>query len=178
MIFLENLRLNPNDLHTNSRLEQNTYSFEKIVPTNINYSYEVLQNNIATLKAVYPFLQTEIIGKSVLGKDIVAIKLGTGQKEVFYSAAFHANEWITAPLLMKFIEDFCISYINGSNIYGYNAENIFNNVSIYIVPMVNPDGVDLVTGAIQENSIVYNNAKQIAENFPSIPFPNRLESKY
>jgi g-D-glutamyl-meso-diaminopimelate peptidase len=127
--------------------------------------------NISALSMIYPFLETGSIGNSSLCNKLSYIRVGRGSKEVFYSASFHANEWITTPLLMKFIENFAIAYANSSTIRGYNAREIFNNVSIYIVPMVNPDGIDLVTGAIKPGTAVYNNAQRIAANYPSIPFP-------
>ena len=37
--------------------------------------------------------------------------------------------------------------------------------------MVDPDGVDLVTGAVQTESIEYETARGIAAGFPDIPFP-------
>ena len=38
--------------------------------------------------------------------------------------------------------------------------------------MVNPDGVDLVTGAIKTGVPEYEKAQQFAENYPAIPFPD------
>ena len=83
---------------------------------------------------------------------------------------------ITSVLLMKFIEDYCISYNNNSTLYGYSIRNLFNSASIYIMPMVNPDGVDLVTGYLPTTSYAYSNAQRIANQFSDIPFPSRLES--
>ena len=143
-----------------------------IVQTNNNYTYEIMRSDIYELNITYPFLQVQNIGFSVLGKQLPIIRLGRGEKEVFYSASFHANEWITSVVLMKFIEDYCIAYTNNSNLFGYNIRNLFRTVSIYIMPMVNPDGVNLVTGAYDMNSSIFRSFKNISDKYPAIPFPN------
>ena len=164
---------NPNiDADNLSIGEEIIIPFGNVVQTNISYTSQILNLNINALKAIYPFLEVSSIGTSVLGRPLRAIRFGSGQKEVLYCAATHANEWITSPLLMKFLESISKSYVNNLNIFGVNARELFNNVSLYIVPMVNPDGVDLVTGFFSENSWAYTNAKRIASSFPDIPFPS------
>lgn len=167
------LYANPNIEADNLRIGQSiVVPFGSIVQTNISYTYNILQMNISAFRRVYPFLRVGSIGNSVMGKQIPYIRLGNGPKEVFYNASFHANEWITTPVLMKFIEEFSKSYVDNGYIYGYSTNYIFDNFSIYIVPMVNPDGVDLVTGALDKNSSAYSNAMSLSNNFPSIPFPS------
>lgn len=114
-----------------------------IISTNVPYNWNILRQNLSLLLRNYPFINVQTVGNSVLGKPIYVIKLGRGTKKVFYSSSIHANEWITTPVLMKFVEDYCISYVNRSNLYGYSIRNLFNSTSIYIMPMVNPDGVGL-----------------------------------
>lgn len=151
---------------------------ENIVQTNINYTYEIMRKDITDLKNRYPFIETGNIGYTVLGRPIPYVRLGTGEKEVLYSASFHANEWITTVVLMKFIEDFCRAYETNTNIYGYNARGIFTQTSIYLIPMVNPDGVDLVTGAVEQSSSVYQNYQYLARNYPAIPFPSGWKANF
>ncbi len=149
-----------------------------IVQTSINYTYETMISDLHKLNSTYPFLQIQNTGYSVLGKKLPVIRLGHGSKEVFYSASFHAQEWITTVILMKFIEDYCSAYVNNGSIYGYQIRSIFRSTSIYIMPMVNPDGVDLVTGFYQPNSLIYNSFKTISDKYPDIPFPDGWRANF
>ena len=99
-----------------------------IIPTNISYSYTILQINLDSLKRLYPFLEVGIAGYSVLGNSIPYVRVGRGPKEIFYSASIHANEWIISPVLMKFLADYCYAYQNNLPIYCYNARNLFNYI--------------------------------------------------
>ena len=150
--------------------------FGNIVQTDISYTFDILELNLSALKKVYPFLEISNTGFSVLGKDIPVIQVGNGNNKVFYSASIHANEWITTPILMKFLEDFSLAYTNNSKIYNYSAREIFDSSTIYIMPMVNPDGIDLVLDNIPKDSLAFKKALRISENYPDIPFPNGWKS--
>ena len=136
------------------------------------FSSNLLYENLRILKQSYPFIQTGFIGKSIMGKDIPFVRIGRGQKEVFYSASYHANEWITSLVLLEFIYDYCNAIQTNSSIWNFSARRLFDSVSIYIVPLVNPDGVDLVTGALSKTSSSYKQAEKIAYGFATIPFPD------
>ena len=136
------------------------------------YTYQMLQSDIQQLKSTYPFLEIGSIGYTVLGRPIPYIRIGSGEKEVFYNGAFHANEWITTPILMRFIEDYAAQYALNERLGEYSARELYNAVRLFIVPMVNPDGVDLVTGGLQPVDNPYKNAQEIAKSFPDIPFPS------
>jgi len=140
-----------------------------VVFTDIDYTYEILELQIQGLRARYPFLETGTIGTSVMGKNLYYIRLGRGAREVSYNGAHHANEWITTPVLMKFVENYAKAFSTGGNIRGYNIPSIFNSSSIYIIPMVNPDGVDLVTRWPNYTNPVYQNAARL--NTSGLPLP-------
>ena len=164
---------NPNVDYNNLQIgEQIILPFGNIVPTDISYTTDILDVNVNSFRIVYPFLETGTIGITALNQPIRYIKFGNGKKEVLYVGATHANEWITSPLLMKFLETLSKAYVNNLKVFGIDARELFENVSLYVVPMLNPDGVNLVTGKIAEGSLGYNRAKAIAANFPKISFPS------
>lgn len=144
----------------------------RIVPTDMRYPYRILMMNLDALQAKYPFLEAFFYGQSVLGKRIPYIKLGRGPKTVFFSASIHANEWINSVVFMKFIEDFCEAYSQSRDLRGFNVREIYENTTIYLAPMLNPDGVDLVTGVMAQTLPAYREAVRISEIYPSIPFPD------
>ena len=127
----------------------------EVVRTNIDYTYDIMERNIMGLKARYPFIGTDVAGQSVLGRNLYTLRLGRGPNRVFYSGAIHGLEWITAPLLMKFAEDFSRAYALGMTLNGYDPRAVWETSSIHILPMTNPDGVDLVLNGPQPNNPYY-----------------------
>jgi g-D-glutamyl-meso-diaminopimelate peptidase len=139
-----------------------------VVFTDVDYTYRILQMDLEGLRARYPFLEIGVAGQSVLGKNLYYVKIGRGSCRIHYNGAHHANEWITTPLLMKFIENFSKAYSRGGSIRGYSTTDIWNRCSIYIIPMVNPDGVDLSIEGLSPQNPYYNQLLQW--NDTGLPF--------
>ena len=144
----------------------------EIVKTDVPMTAALNARTIAALVARYPFLRTEQLGETAFGRPLLTLVAGNGPRKVLYTAAHHANEWITTPVILKFIEELAEAVESGGEIFGVNAKELTEAVTIYTVPMVDPDGVDLVTGAIQPGSVQYELARSLADNYPAIPFPN------
>ena len=144
----------------------------EIVKTDVPMTAALNARTIAALVARYPFLRTEQLGETAFGRPILTLVAGNGPRKVLYTAAHHANEWITTPVILKFMEEFAAAMEAGGEIFGVSARELAENVTIYTVPMVDPDGVDLVTGAIPPGSVQYELARSLADNYPAIPFPN------
>ena len=143
-----------------------------IVPTDAPITSAQNAQIIERLLRAYPFLRSENLTTTVFQRPVPTLVIGNGPRKVVFSASHHANEWITTLILLKFAEDFAQAISTDGNIYGLSARKLADEVTIYMVPMVNPDGVDLVVGAIPENSIQFDLARRLSQNYPDIPFPD------
>ena len=141
-----------------------------IVRTDIPMTSALAEDTLEALGAAYPFLQTELLARTAFGRPITGASMGRGDRRVLYSAAHHANEWLTATVLLKFLEDYAQALETDGTIAGVSARELYETATIFLVPMVDPDGVDLVTGAVTEKE--REQARALAEFYPNIPFPD------
>ena len=142
-----------------------------VVPTDIAYSAALVAYCVRGLSARYPFITTGDIGRSVMGRPLWSLALGDGANRVIYNATHHANEWICTPLLLKFTEELAQAYTSGGTVYGSSAAELLSYASLSIIPCLNPDGMDLVTGELQSGSY-YSAASELAADYPRFPFPD------
>ena len=142
-----------------------------IVKTDVPMTSQLCSDTIDALVKAYPFCRNETLTETAFGRPLKTLVIGTGERQVLFTAAHHANEWITTPLLLKFVEELAQAIASGGTLWGVPAKTIGDLVTIHTVPMVDPDGVDLVTGAIQPGSAQYQGAQALASFYPSIPFP-------
>ncbi|WP_210363983.1 M14 family metallopeptidase [Bacillus sp. REN3] len=143
-LLLANRNINPNALYIGQMIKVPLRVTWRIVEGKKKYDYASVMNDLRRLQSVYPFMKVPSIGKSVLGKTIPEALIGAGPKRVHYNGSFHAQEWITTPVIMTFLNDYLLALTNNTAIRGLPMSSYYTQTTLSIVPMVNPDGVDLV----------------------------------
>ena len=122
------------------------YMKNRIIKIKDKYNSYFLKNDCDYLKYEYPNLVINSIGKSTLGEDIYCLRLGIGKKHLLLHAGFYANESITSLICMLWVEKF-LACLKKQELYkGYDLMELWDKVSIFIIPMANPDGINLVLG--------------------------------
>lgn len=107
------------------------------------HDYQALSDELAQLSFLFPKLMTtESIGQSVQGREIWLVTITNksllGEKpKVFFDGAMHGSEVIAVESMLYYIKFLAEQY--GSN---PTAREIVDGWITYVVPMVNPDGVE------------------------------------
>ncbi len=91
------------------------------------------------------FFEITEIGKSIQEREIYCIKIGKGKTKVLIWSQMHGDE----PTATMSIFDLLNFFIAKDN-YDSLRKDILENLTLYIIPMLNPDGAEVFT---RENAI-------------------------
>lgn len=107
--------------------------------------HRVLTELLNGLCSRYPFVRRFSLGTSVEGREIPALSLGDVkcEKSIVYVAVHHATEHICANVLIRFLREFCAAANADSTVCGVRAAGMLTRRRITVIPMLNPDGVEL-----------------------------------
>lgn len=108
------------------------------------YGFRELHRDIALLNKQFPFVETGSIGTSVMGKPLHYLRMGQGSRHIHVNASVHANEWLTTAVVMRFIEEYARAYSAHTPWHRFDPQRWMKETTLWVVPMVNPDGVELV----------------------------------
>ena len=129
---------------------QNTpvFQFTSAIDTSTPESYDSLMTNMLTLRNEYPnSLKLFTAGYSESGKEILMFTMGNGEKKALVVGGIHAREHITTKYLLRVIEDYCFQNEKGTGNFGnFNIKELLSEYTLYIIPCVNPDGLEIISG--------------------------------
>ena len=106
-------------------------------------TYERYLKKLQSLKKGYPFLQLSSVGQSLCGRQLYAVSLGAPNPCTLFAGGFHAQEWLTVQLLLRFTEDLAEAWQQGKALAGVRIGADLNQRGLTILPMVNPDGISI-----------------------------------
>ncbi len=128
-----------------------------VVPT-AAYSHSQMLRDIDALKITYPeLIRCEMAGFSVEGRELPLIQAGTGKRKVFFCAAHHARDYITSAYLMYAVNVYVKAAFENHKVGRYDMRELLSSCTMYVMPMINPDGVALVQGGFK----AVQNAKRV-----------------
>ena len=102
--------------------------------SNLKYSYNQMQQDLATLQERYPGqMVVDSLGTTADGRDITEVILGdvNAEHHILIQATMHAREYMNTVLAMNQIED----YLSDSETRSYEGQTwkeIFRNVFSYL----------------------------------------------
>lgn len=106
--------------------------------------------------ARYDFIDRIYIGRSIRGRELYCVRLGKPDATpVLYVGAHHGMEHITSAVLLRYINEYCDSLWRGGRMYGIDMRYMYAERSVYVLPMLNPDGVELSMHGASEESPLY-----------------------
>lgn len=106
-------------------------------------NYDAYIKKLCELKREFPFLNITSIGKSVLSREICGIAIGNEQNATLFVGAFHSQEWLTCTLLVRYLEHVALSKKQKTTICGHFVDESLKQRGLFLVPMINPDGVSI-----------------------------------
>jgi g-D-glutamyl-meso-diaminopimelate peptidase len=150
-LYLFNPEVNPKKIFPKDEI-----NIPQIIPFPLlrakrKYDTNVLNEEIDNLLQNYPFIKKQNIGFSVQGKPIDMLIIGRGKKKVHINASFHGNEWITTGILMKFLNEYAQALVSETSLNNLSPIDFYKGTTLLAVPMVDPDGVDLVLNGPPED---------------------------
>lgn len=102
--------------------------------------YITLDHINPLLKKYKKYFEIFTIGASEFEKDISLIKVGSGKKRILAWSQMHGNETTTTKAVFDLLK-----FITQKDVFQEEISSFLKNNTLYIVPILNPDGAALYT---------------------------------
>jgi hypothetical protein len=121
------------------KLLENYQSFEEIQIKDRFFKHNLIGELLDSISNKEGF-SIEEAGLSTMGRSIHLIKWGNGPCKVFLWSQMHGNE---ATATMALID--LLNFLSQNRLYKEIIDSLDKNCTLYILPMLNPDGAEIFT---------------------------------
>ncbi len=123
--------------HFINELEKQYDSFKEKSLINRRFKHKDILPLIEKL-GKQPLFEVSELGKSIEGREIFLIKAGTGKLKVLLWSQMHGNEPTATAALFDIF-----NFLTSEAHFAKEKTLIFEEITLYFVPMVNPDGAQV-----------------------------------
>ncbi len=115
----------------------------KTIVKPLSFDYTTNKEIIEELISEYPFLKAKIVGRTVLGRGIFSLSLGSKNSSALLVGGFKGTDALSPMLLYMFIEDLCKCVKYGNNLCGVNMKRALSQLGVTVIPSLNPDSREI-----------------------------------
>ena len=107
--------------------------------------YRILTEILGELAVRHPFLEVSSLGTSVLDRPIPVVTLGRDphSRSILYLGGIHPTDVMTPAALLRFVGEYADALETGKRLYNVSLPYLYENRTIRVVPMLNPDGYEI-----------------------------------
>lgn len=109
------------------------------------YDYGMLKEYLEITAMRYSTVSLGYIGTTVGNRGIPVVRIGADRdnRGVMYVGGISASDRISPAVLLRFICDYAEFLETGKRLYSVNLPYLFENRTVHIIPMLNPDGYEI-----------------------------------
>lgn len=117
--------------------------------------YRMLSEAIGELAVRYPMLEVRSVGTTVLDRPIPVVTIGKNPhgRGLLYLGGIHPTDTLTPATLLRFIGEYAEALDGGRRMYNVNLPYLYENRTIHVIPMLNPDGYELRRRGAEEEVV-------------------------
>ncbi len=108
------------------------------VPCDLDYNTN--KQIIEDLIKEYPFLNVQLIGRTVLGRGIFSLSVGNNKNNAIYIGSVCGSDGLSGLILLLFIERLCRSIKSNHTLSSVNIRKALSFSGVTVIPCLNPDG--------------------------------------
>ncbi len=115
----------------------------------------MLLEELSEIYRTYPKISVEYMGESVMGRGIPVVRMGEGDQISVYVGGMSGTDRCSTPLLMRWIGEYAALLEGNQRICRFSADYLFQTRTVYVIPMLNPDGVEYVRHGVDPSHVLY-----------------------
>ena len=116
--------------------------------------YRTLVEILGEIAVRHPAVELGSVGTTILDRSIPVVTIGRSRhsRSVLYLGGIHPTDRVTPAVLLRFISEYAEFLDTGKSAYNVNLPYLYEHRTIHILPMLNPDGYEILRGGVAEEA--------------------------